>query len=195
MSWLAFLTVFLSFLVLESLTYLITTLLIFLTSLSGQLVLLCLILSHNQLSSMPSNVVAPIIRSLNLSHNSFHTVPLCICSFVTLHSLNLSDNPDIQTLPAEMGRLNMLTRLYLNNLKDLNDPPRNLQKDPRDCIRYLNSKLRCDVKGFYRMKLMVVGLANRGKTTLVRRLQGKECGNESTVGVDVSEWWFKPSLG
>ena len=42
---------------------------------------------------------------------------------------------------------------------------------------------------------MLVGLSNRGKTTLVKRLQGKECGNESTVGVDISEWWFKPSLG
>ena len=88
----------------------------------------------------------------------------------------------------------MLSRLYLANLKDLNDPPRNMQRDPRDCIRYLNSKLRC-AKGFFRMKLMLVGLANRGKTTLVKRLQGKECGNESTVGVDVSEWWYKPSLG
>ena len=151
-------------------------------------------LSFNLLHTLPINVVASTIRSLNLSHNNFRTVPLCICSFVTLHSLNLSDNPDILTLPAEMGRLSMLNRLYLTNLKDLNDPPRNLQRDPRDCIRYLNSKLRC-AKGFYRMKLMLVGLANRGKTTLVKRLQGKECGNESTVGVDVSEWWFKPSLG
>ena len=151
-------------------------------------------LSFNQLTNLPLNAVAPIIRSLNLSHNNFRTVPLCVCSFVTLHSLNLSDNPDILTLPVEMGRLSMLNRLYLNNLKDLNDPPRNLQKDPHDCIRYLNNKLRC-AKGFYRMKLMVLGMANRGKTTLVKRLQGKECGNESMVGVDVSEWWFKPRLG
>ena len=151
-------------------------------------------LSFNQLTNLPLYAVAPIIRSLNLSHNNFRTVPLCVCSFVTLHSLNLSDNQDILTLPAEMGRLSMLNKLYLNNLKDLNDPPRNLQKDPHDCIRYLNTKLRC-AKGFYRMKLMLLGMANRGKTTLVKRLQGKECGNKSTVGVDVSEWWFKPSLG
>ena len=45
------------------------------------------------------------------------------------------------------------------------------------------------------MKLMLVGYANRGKTTLVARLQGKECGDESTVGVDVSEWWYRPSVG
>ena len=45
------------------------------------------------------------------------------------------------------------------------------------------------------MKLMLVGYANRGKTTLVARLQGKEYGDESTVGVDVSEWWYHPSVG
>ena len=151
------------------------------------------ILSYNQLNSLPIKVVAPTIRSLDLSHNNFRMVPLCICSFVTLNSLNLSDNPDILTLPAEMGRLNMLARLNLTNLKDLNEPPRNIQRDTRECIRYLNSKLRCG-KGFYRMKLMLVGLANRGKTTLVKCLSG-ECGNESTVGVEVSEWWYKPSLG
>ena len=151
-------------------------------------------LSHNQLYSLPLNVIAQAIRSLNLSFNSFKQVPLCICSFTTLHSLNLSENQDILTLPAEMGRLTQLSRLNLTGLKDLNDPPKNLLKDPRDCIRYLNSKLRC-AKGFFKMKLMLVGQANRGKTTLVARLQGKECGNESTVGVDVSEWWYKPSLG
>ena len=45
------------------------------------------------------------------------------------------------------------------------------------------------------MKLMLLGNANRGKTTLVARLRGKECRSESTVGVDVSEWWYRPSVG
>ena len=97
-------------------------------------------------------------------------------------------------LPAEMGRLSYLSHLNLSGLKDLNDPPKNLQKECRDCIRYLNSKLR-GARGFYHMKLMLVGYANRGKTTLVARLQGKEYGDESTVGVDVSEWWYRPSVG
>ena len=151
-------------------------------------------LSYNKLSSMPLNTVAPAIRALNISCNQFRSVPICICSFTTLHSFDLSDNPKILTLPAEMGRLTNLTRLNLKGLKDLNDPPRNVQRECRDCIRYLNSKLRC-TKGFYRMKLMLVGLANRGKTTLVARLHGRDCGDESTVGVDVSEWFYKPSLG
>ena len=45
------------------------------------------------------------------------------------------------------------------------------------------------------MKLMLVGYSNRGKTALVARLQGKECGDEATIGVDVSEWWYRPSVG
>jgi GTPase SAR1 family protein len=151
-------------------------------------------LSNNQLNNLPLNVVAPAIRSLNLAKNLFRNVPLCICSFTTLHSLILSDNPDILTLPAEMGRLSYLSHLNLTGLKGLRDPPKNLQKECRDCIRYLNSKLR-SARGFYRMKLMLVGYANRGKTTLVARLQGKEYGDESTVGVDVSEWWYRPSVG
>ena len=151
-------------------------------------------LSNNQLNNLPLNVVASAIRSLNLTKNRFHNVPLCICSFTTLHSLTLSENPDILTLPAEMGRLSYLSHLNLSGLKDLNVPPKNLQKECRDCIRYLNSMLR-SARGFYRMKLMLVGYANRGKTTLVVRLQGKEYGDESTVGVDMSEWWYRPAVG
>ena len=92
-----------------------------------------------------------------------------------------------------MGRLSYLSHLNLCGLKRLSDPPKNLQKECRDCIRYLNSKLR-SARGFYHMKLMLVGNANRGKTTLVARLQGKEYGDELTVGVDVSEWWYRPNI-
>ena len=151
-------------------------------------------LSHNQLSSMPTNITAPVISSLNLSFNNFQTVPLSICSFVTLHSLDLGDNPDIITLPTQMGRLANLSCLHLNNLKYLKDLPRNILKDPRDCISYLNSKLQ-SVKAFYRMKISVIGNADRGKTTLIKKLGGNECGDVCTQGVEISEWYYKPRLG
>ena len=150
-------------------------------------------LSHNKLRSLPPNVDAPSIYNLNISHNQLHQVPMCICSFNTLHALDLSNNVDILTLPAEMGRLSRLSKLNLHNLKDLHDPPRTVQGHARDCIRYLNSKLR-SAKGFYRMKLMLVGCANRGKTTLAARLQGRNCDGDPTVGVDVSEWRYRPGL-
>ena len=159
----------------------------------------CLIglnLSNNQLSSLPSKVKARAIRSLSIARNKFHTVPLSVCSFVTLHLLDLSDNPNIVALPVQMGRLGYLFHLNLSGLKNLREPPKNLQKACRECIRYLNRKLH-NARGFYHMKLMLLGNDNRGKTTLLARLQAKEYipVDESTVGVDISEWWYRPSIG
>ena len=152
-------------------------------------------LSSNELSALPADVVAPSIRTLNISYNRFRTVPLSVCSFMSLQHLNISYNPDILSLPVEMGRLQNLIKLVTDGLKDLSDPPRNMQRDARDCVRYLNSKLR-SARKFYRMKLMLVGKQNRGKTTLVARLQGLDVGiNQSTVGVDVSEWHYAGGLG
>ena len=134
------------------------------------------------------------MRSLNLAKNRFRNVPVCICSFTTLQILDLSENPDIMVLPSEMGQLTSLFDLNLKGLNDINDPPKSIQKDPVSCVRYLNNKRRCP-QSFYRMKLMLVGCANRGKTTLVACLQGRRCGNEATVGVDISEWSYRTNIG
>ena len=150
--------------------------------------------SYNQLLNiMPKVISAPAMRSLNLAKNRFRSVPICICCFTTLQILNLSENPDIMVLPPEMGHLSSLFDLNLNGLNDINDPPKSIQKDPVSCVRYLNNKRRCP-QSFYRMKLMLVGCANRGKTTLVACLQGKKCGNEATDGVDISEWSYRSGL-
>ena len=147
-------------------------------------------LSFNQLNSFPDKVDAPSIRTINISNNRFTHVPTAICTFSHLQHLDLSNNTGILYLPVEMGRLSHLSTLKLKGLKDLNDPPRNLQRDARDCIRYLNSKWR-DAKKFFRMKLMLVGKQNRGKTTIVSRLQGANLkGDQSTVGIEVSEWSY-----
>ena len=98
------------------------------------------------------------------------------------------------TLPAQMGRLKYLSHLNLSGLKRLNDPPKRLHRSSHDCIQYLNNKLCC-ARAFYRMKLVLLGNTKRGKTTLASRLQDKECGDESTIGVDISEWCYCPSKG
>ena len=150
-------------------------------------------LYDNQLTSLPSRVKALSILSLNIGKNRLNAVPICIFSFTTLQSLNLSDNPDIVVLPAQMSRLSSLSHLNLNGLRKLKDPPRSLQMDCRKCIDYLNEKLN-KFNAFYEMKLMVVGHANRGKTTLVARLQGREDTKKSMTGLNVSKWSYRPSV-
>ena len=148
--------------------------------------------SHNKLSRIPKSTVSLSIEKLDLSYNHFRSVPTCVCSFITLLTLDLSYNSKINSLPIELGRLKKLFDLKLDGLDDLNDPPKNVRLTTGDCMRYLSSRLRGE-QGYYRMKLMLVGKQLMGKSTIVARLQGRKIGNESTVGVDVSEWRFSPS--
>ena len=148
-------------------------------------------LSYNRLSNLPNSAVAPTLKNLNISHNQFRTVPHCVCSFVGLTTLNIANNPRIRSLPSELGRLKSLLNLNLDGL-NLKFPPRSVRVTTADCIRYLNSRLR-SARGYYHMKMMLVGKQAMGKSTLVARLHNKEIGNESTVGVDVSEWKYAPA--
>ena len=150
-------------------------------------------LSGNKLTSLPSQVTALSMLSLNIGNNRFSTVPLCICSFTTLQSLDLSDNPDITVLPAQMGKLSSLSQLNLKGLKRLKDPPKNIRMDCGKCISYLNEKLK-KFTAFYEIKLLVVGHANRGKTTLIARFLGREDTKKSGAGLSVSKWSYRPSV-
>ena len=152
--------------------------------------------SHNKLTTLPDHVQAPNLRHLNISSNSFSKVPPCISSFVTLTDLNLSNNPSILELPVQMGRLSMLQRLDLSNLDDIHNPPREMRRNARDCIDYLYNKLH-NAKGFYHMKILVVGSTKGGKTTMVQTLvpRGKEKSKPySESGLEISQWSYRPVL-
>ena len=149
-------------------------------------------LSYNRLSNLPNSAVAPTLKNLNISNNQFRTVPHCVCSFVGLTTLNIANNSEILSLPFKLGRLKNLLNLNLDGLNDLNDPPRSVCVTTADCIQYLNNRLR-SARGYYHMKMMLVGKQAMGKSTIVARLHNKDIGNESTVGVDVSEWKYAPA--
>ena len=154
-------------------------------------------LSHNELQSLPQYCEAPNLRHLNISHNKFRQVPKCICSFTNLTTLELGHNAGIVKLPVEMGRLEKLSALDLEDLKGIIYPPKSNRADAKHCITYLNQNLR-NTRGYYRMKLILVGRQGTGKTTLVSRLRGKdvkESDNHSTFGIDISEWSFRPRIG
>ena len=150
-------------------------------------------LSENLLENLelPNDVLAPSLHTLNLSKNNLNKLPTCIGSFTNLHCLNISHNPYILSLPPEMGDLSNLKELNVDGLIDLSDPPLKIQKDTQECIQYLRNKLYSMHK-LFRMKLVVVGEKDSGKTPLVARLQGhSDILPQSTIGIDVSEWYYK----
>ena len=69
-------------------------------------------LCKNRLESLPSSLGSSNVRNLKIQSNRFKTkIPLCVCNLVDLESLDFSDNPDIEALPLEMGKLSKIKSL------------------------------------------------------------------------------------
>ena len=152
-------------------------------------------LSYNHLSNLPNSTTAATLSNLNISNNQFRSVPYCVCSFISLTTLNIANNSKIVALPSELGRLKNLIILNLDGLNKLNYPPKRFQVPASYCIQYLKSAYRLrNARKCYRMKMMIVGKQAMGKSTLVARLLNKDIGSESTVGVDISEWKYTPAF-
>lgn len=88
--------------------------------------------------------------------------------------------------------------ITLNGLRITNAPQHLLPGSGRGSTRHLLAYLRAQLRHcvpYNRMKLMVVGLQGRGKTTLLSVLRTPNAPlpeNVSTVGVVVNEWAVPP---
>ncbi|KXJ22658.1 leucine-rich repeat serine/threonine-protein kinase 1 [Exaiptasia diaphana] len=150
-------------------------------------------------NELPVNLFAPTLETLFLNHNCLQEVPLSICQLTNLIELDLSDNPDLKSLPPQLGNLRDCWQLRLNNLNLIRLPkhvrPDTMGVRPKDTLAYLRATLRKSVP-YYRMKLMVVGIQGHGKTTLLAALKGEALPkNLSTVGIVIDEWNVQPNSG
>lgn len=130
-----------------------------------------LVLADNKIRKLPLDGVEgwAYLERLILSDNFLKQVPSGIGELTSLTSLDLSRNIGITHLPDEMGRLSNLWDLQLADLKlDLDSAI--LESRAQELIGFLHSKLKKSVP-YYRMKLVAVGQAGRGKTTLLNQLQ------------------------
>ena len=153
-------------------------------------------LSHNELKTLPdcaTELCSDSMAVLQLEHNQLKTVPKCVSFLYNLNTLDISHNPEILVLPVDLGRLKELKQLNLNGLHHLYDPPPSICENSATCISYLRSQFLRQNK-YYRMKLMLVGKACVGKTTIVSCLQGIQRPGSSTVGVDIGNWSYRPSF-
>ena len=151
-------------------------------------------LSHNMLTYLSVSVVAPYLKSLDISHNRFDYIPGCLKNFKLLRTLNVSYNVSITKIPITLGFLKHLTKLKLEGLTNVIDPPRDVLNDFTTCMEYLKDKLYHNTP-FYHLRLMLMGLPGVGKTTLAELL-GKDSGTSASKqgeNVVLSEWNYSPS--
>lgn len=152
----------------------------------------------NEPRELPVEMWNTCLQSLYLSGNKIKWLPDYIGKFGGLARLDISSNTAIHLLPLTLGRLRNCWELTLHGLKVTNVPQHLLPGvrggSTKHLLAYLRAQLRNCVP-YNRMKLMLVGLQGRGKTTLLSVLRNPSAHlpeNVSTVGVEVAEWVVSP---
>lgn len=126
------------------------------------------------------------IQVLKLKGNGLTSIPSQIGDLPNLQSLTLTDN-QLDTLPASLGQLNNMRVLKIRKNPLTLLPEDVIKKGAAKILQYLK-EITVPVHPWCRMKLLVVGKENVGKTHLIRRLQKKDYSqNMSTDGLEISD--------
>ncbi|MDJ0800104.1 MAG: COR domain-containing protein [Calothrix sp. MO_167.B12] len=182
----------------------------------GQLTKLqSLYISENQLTSLPAEIgQLTKLQSLYISENQLTSLPAEIGQLTKLQYLYLHSN-QLTSLPAEIAKLSNLKYLALSENKIIDFPPEitqlrlkqltflgnTLASIPPEIYRkgfeeILNfyKQLEQETDRLYEAKLLIVGEAGAGKTTLAKKIQDPNYQLQqdeiSTEGIDVIQWKF-----
>lgn len=149
---------------------------------------------RNGLSRLPdsfSNLKQ--LTYLKLGENSFTKLPSCVFELVSLQSLDVS-NCFIKEIPNDILRLSQLNRLSCSR-NPLVSPPAEVAYKGAHAIRdYWRQREATGVDYLCEAKLIILGEAGAGKTSLARKIEDPNYklrkDEESTEGIDVIHYEF-----
>jgi internalin A len=147
-------------------------------------------LSSNQLTSLPDslgNLTA--LTELDLNWNQLTSLPDSLGNLTALTELNLAGN-ELTTLPDSLGYLTALAKGRLGLADNpLVSPPANVVRAGKEAVLGFLRARQAEWLRQWSAKLIVVGQARVGKTSLVRALSGQQHdpGELTTHGLRVGQ--------
>lgn len=147
-----------------------------------------LLLSDNQLTELPASIGSlEALEELELDKNRLRSLPESLGTLSSLWVFSARHNR-LNHLPASFRQLTQLQSLRLHeNLLDI--PKEVLDRSPDSVIEYA-LRTQDESRPLNEAKVVFVGFAGVGKTSLIRRLVSGQfdSSDEITRGVEVTEW-------
>ncbi|MFS0517270.1 COR domain-containing protein [Nostoc sp. UIC 10607] len=150
-------------------------------------------LSVNQLTTLPEVITRlQQLTSLDLSGNELTTLPEAIARLQQLTTLDLNEN-GLTTLPEAIARLQQLTSLNLRGNPIEKPPPEVVARGLQAIKDYFRQIQAEGTDYLYEAKLLIIGEAGAGKTTLAKKIKDENYQlreEDSTKGIEVIQWSF-----
>lgn len=150
--------------------------------------------SCNGLSTLPESFAnLQQLKSLLLDCNSFSSIPKVVFDLPLLEELGLWEC-GISEIPADILRLDKLRTLGIN-YSQIGKPPPEVASKGLDAIRdYWRQRADNGVDYLYEAKVIILGEAGAGKTSLARKIENPQyklqAQEKSTEGIDVIRHHF-----
>jgi Leucine-rich repeat (LRR) protein len=130
--------------------------------------------SRSCITALPTDIsILTRLTELELHHNELKTIPPQIGDLTNLRVLDLSHNPQMESLPVQMWKLTNLQKLNIEgNHPNMYDGPIKPNMETSAILAVLKQQASSQImQPCYRLKLMLVGQENVGKTTLAKALK------------------------
>ena len=150
-------------------------------------------LDGNNISEIP-DIISKLtnLTGLNLNRNRISEIPRTISKLTNLTGLYLGNNR-ISEIPGTISKLTDLTWLNLSG-NEIEIPPLEIVIRGINSIRHYFLQLEAGGDYIYEAKLIIVGEAGAGKTTLAKKIGNPDYKLQkdelSTKGIDVITWKF-----